>query len=222
MLIETTRYELPAEGITLLGYIVRRMHKTEWLAKVPSALAEGQTTKALEYSAVYAATASTSFGRAYYQPQFNRASETISETDPTTGAVITARLNSTSPHYDISYQAVMTNGDTFSGSETITGTTVGLRGLGMPAPSKFTFTSGEYTAEFAGILTSELALSLLGNTRIRAYGFLNIKDNKGNTGRLELNRAGDISIKINDELPASHSIAKITWMNIQPPAPQPA
>jgi len=26
MLIETTRYELPPEGISLLGYIVRRMH----------------------------------------------------------------------------------------------------------------------------------------------------------------------------------------------------
>ena len=105
----------------------------------------------------------------------------ISEADPVTGAMITATLNSTSPHYDISYQAVMPNGDNFKGSETITGTTVGLRGLGMPAPSKFTFTSGNYTAEFNGIITSELALSLLRNTRIRAYGFLNLKDTKGNT-----------------------------------------
>ncbi len=36
MLIETTRYELPPEGISLLGYIVRRMHKTEWLTEVPA------------------------------------------------------------------------------------------------------------------------------------------------------------------------------------------
>jgi hypothetical protein len=221
MLIETARYELPPEGITLLGYIVRRMHKTEWLAKVPAALAEGQTTKALEYAAVYAATSSTSFGRAYYQPQFNHAGEVISEADPVTGAMITATLNSTSPHYDISYQAVMPNGDTFKGSETITGTTVGLRGLGMPAPSKFTFTSGNYTAEFNGIITSELALSLLRSTRIRAYGFLNLKDNKGNTGRLELNRAGDISVRINEQPDAHHSIAKITWLGKQSPAPQP-
>ena len=71
MLIETTRYELPPEGITLLGYIVRRMHKTEWLAKVPQVLAEEKTAKALEYAAIYAATSSTSFGRAYYQPRFN-------------------------------------------------------------------------------------------------------------------------------------------------------
>ena len=222
MLIETSRYELPPEGISLLGYIVRRMHKTDWLAKVPQALTEKQTAKALEYAAVYAATSSTSFGRAYYQPNFNRAGESIREADPTTGAMITAKLESTSPHYNISYQAVMPNGDTFKGSETITGTTVGLRGLGMPAPSKFTFTSGGYTAEFSGIITSELALSLVGNTRVRAYGFLDIKDNRGNTGRLELNRAGDISIKINNERTVSHSIAKITWMNMQFPAPQPA
>ena len=222
MLIETTRYELPPEGISLLGYIVRRMHKTDWLAKVHQALAEKQTVKALEYAAVYAATSSTSFGRAYYQPQFNRAGETVREADPATGAMITAKLESTSPHYNISYRTVMPNGDIFKGSETITGTTVGFRGLGMPAPSKFTFTSGGYTAEFSGIITSELALSLVGNTRIRAYGFLDIKDNQGNTGRLELNRAGDISVKINNERSVSHSIEKITWMNTQLPAPQPA
>ena len=221
MLIETARYELPPEGITLLGYIVRRMHKTEWLAKVPQALVEKQTTKALEYAAVYAATSSTSFGRAYYQPQFNRAGETVNEADPVTGAMITATLDSTSPHYIISYQAVMPNGDAFQGSETITGTTVGLRGLGMPAPSKFTFASGDYMAEFQGIITSELALSLLRNTRIRAYGFLDIKDNKGNTGRLELNRAGDISVRINEQPDVHHSIAKITWLGTQSPAPQP-
>jgi hypothetical protein len=222
MLIETARYELPPEGITLLGYIVRRMHKTEWLAKSSSALGEGQTTKALEYAAVYTATSSTSFGRAYYQPKFNREGEVISEADPVTGAVVTAKLESTSPHYKISYETAMPNSDAFRGSETITGTTVGLRGLGMPAPSKFEFRSGKYFAEFDGLITSELALSLIGNTRIRAYGFLNINDNQGNSGRLELNRAGDISIMINDKITSNHSIAKITWIDIQTPAPQPA
>jgi len=221
MLIETARYELPPEGITLLGYVVRRMHKTEWLAKVPALLAEVQTAKALECAAIYAASSSTSFGRAYYQPQFNRVGEVLSEADPVTGAMVTARLESSSP-YNISYEAVMPNHDTFRGSETITGTTVGLRGLGMPAPSKFTFTSGDYTAEFSGILTSELALSLFGNTRIRAYGFLNLKDSAGNTGRLDINRSGDMTIQINDQPASNHSITKITWMNIQLPAPQPA
>lgn len=222
MLIETTRYELPPEGITLLGYIVRRMHKTEWLAKASALLAEEQTAQALELAAVYAASSSTSYGRAYYQPQFNRTGEVISEADPVTSAIVTAKLESTSPHYNVSYQAVMPNRDIFRGSETITGTTVGLRGLGMPAPSKFTFTSGNYTAEFSGILTSELALSFFGNTRIRAYGFLNLKDSAGNTGRLDINRAGDMTIQINTAPVTHHAITKITWMNVQLPAPQPA
>jgi len=222
MLIETSRYELPVEGISLLGYIVRRMHKTEWLVIAHSLLTKGRPADALEYAAVYAAASSTSFGCAHYQPQFNRAGAVVNEADPITGAMVTAKLESTSPRYNISYEAVMPNGDIFKGAETITGTTVGLRGLGMPAPSKFTFTSGAYTAEFEGLITSELALSLIGNTRIRAYGFLDLKDNQGNTGRLELNRAGDIYITINDQPPLNHSITKITWLNNPSTAPQPA
>jgi hypothetical protein len=222
MLMETTRYELPPEGITLLGYIVRRMHKTEWLLKTPALLAEGQTTKALEYAAVYAATSSTSFGRAYYQPNFNRTGETVSEADPTTGAIVTARLESREPHYHISYETIMPNRDTFRGSETITGTTVGWRGLGMPAPSKFTFTSGGYTAEFTGIITSELALSLFGNTRIRAYGHLDLSDNAGNTGCLDLARSGDMTIRINNQPATHHATVKILWLDgAKPPLPQP-
>ena len=222
MLIETTRYELPVEGTTLLGYIVRRMHKTEWLARVPAALKDGQTAKALEYASVYAATSSTSYGPAFYQPQFNRTGESVSETDPVTGAMVIARLESRSPRYHITYEALMPNRDTFRGSETITGTTVGLRGLGMPAPSKFTFTSGDYAAEFTGVITSELALSLFGNTRIRAYGYLELKDNQGNTGRLDLSRSGDIAIKINNQPAVHHAIVKITWLANKTPLPQPA
>ena len=129
-----TRYELPPAGITLLGYVVRRMHKTRWLMSIPELIAAGKTEQALANIAMYAVTSSTSFGRAYYQPQFNSTGAEISEPDPLTGANVTAKLISTSPHYLITYTATMPNGDIFSGSEEITGTTVGLRGLGMPAP----------------------------------------------------------------------------------------
>ena len=196
---KTTRYELPPSGITLLGYVVRRMHKTRWLLPVPDLLVQGKTDMALFNVAMYAVASSTSFGRAYYQPQFNSAGAEITETDPLTGANVTAKLVATSPHYFITYTAAMPNGDLFTGNEEITGTTVGLRGLGMPAPSKFTFTSGGYTAELSGVLTSELALSLIGRTRIRAYGFLNFKDNAGNTGKLNLDRSRKIKIDINDK-----------------------
>jgi hypothetical protein len=206
---ETTRYELPPEGITLIGYIVRRMHKTEWLVPVPDLLTQGNSAKALEQVAIYTVLSSTSYGRAYYQPNFNATGDSVSEPDPATGAEVTARLDSRSPHYHISYDVVMPNGDTFKGNEEITGTTVGLRGLGMPAPSRFTFTSGEYTAELIGTITSELALSLVGRTRIRAHGSLNCKDNDGNTGRLELKRDGSLSITVNGQT-ARYSLTELS------------
>lgn len=195
----TTRYELPPSGITLLGYVVRRMHKTRWLTSIPALLAEYKSSEALAQVAMYAVTSSTSFGPAYYQPQFNSVGAQVSEADPITGAVVTAKLVSTSPHYFITYTAAMPNGDVFSGSEEITGTTVGLRGLGMPAPSKFNFKSSNYTADLTGLLTSELALSLIGRTRIRAYGFLNFNDNANNSGKLSIDRNQKIKLEINNK-----------------------
>jgi len=198
MIDNITRYELPPTGITLLGYVVRRMHKTQWLMSVRALLAENKSSEALAQVAMYAVTSSTSFGRAYYQPQFNSKGAEVTEADPQTGAVVTAKLVATSPSYFITYTAAMPNGDQFSGSEEITGTTVGLRGLGMPAPSKFKFTSGNYTVELTGILTSELALSLIGRTRIRAYGFLNFNDSVNNTGKITVDRNNKINIEINN------------------------
>jgi len=193
---DTTHYELPPEGITLLGYVVRRMHKTPLLADIPALLAKNKTGEALARVAMYAVASSTSFGRAYYQPRFNNIGDEISQPDPNTGALIWAKLESSSPTYKISYAATLPDGSAFSGNEEITGTTFSLRGLGMPAPSKFNFTSGNYSADLTGILTSELALSIFGNTRIRAYGFLNLRDSAGNTGKLKLERNGDALIEV--------------------------
>ncbi len=197
MLRDTLRYELPPEGQSLLGYVVRRMHKTEWLVPVAGLIASGDSAKALERIAVYAIAASTSFGRAFYQPAFNAVGETQSEPDPATGALVTARLEARDPHYRISYTAQMPDGSTFSGSEEITGTTVGLKGLGMPAPARFLFRLGTYEAELTGVITSELALSLFGNTRIRAYGFLNVRDNTGNSGKITVQRDGSVNLELN-------------------------
>lgn len=220
MIIDTLRYELPPEGISLLGYVVRRMHKTEWLAKTSDFLKKKNTISALETAAIYAAASSTSFGRAYYQPRFNRVGEMMQERDPNTGAMVSATLESSSP-YHITSLAVMDNGDTFNGSETILGTTIGWRGLGMPAPSKFKFTAGVYQAEFTGIITSELALSLFGNTRIRAHGSLDFKDTAGNTGHLELNRQGFVHIKINDQHHISFALSRLMWLERMKSVPQP-
>jgi hypothetical protein len=196
--MNNTRYELPPEGITLLGYVVRRMHKTSWLTPIQDLLARSRIADALARVAMYAVAAFTSFGPAYYQPRFNAVGERISEPDPETGATVWAELKASSPTYTISYAVSLPNGDLFSGDEDITGTTVGLRGLGMPAPSKFHFRSDAYEANLTGILTSELALSFLRGTRIRAYGFLNFNDNAGNTGKLTLDRENRIVVKVND------------------------
>lgn len=199
MLKDTVRYELPTEGQSLLGYIVRRMHKTEWLTPVGNLLSSGDSAQALGRIAMYAIAASTSFGRAFYQPRFNAVGEVVSEPDPATGAVVTAKLESRDPHYRISYSVTMPDGSVFSGGEEITGTTIGLRGLGMPAPSRFHFQTRNYEAELTGIITSELALSLFGNTRIRGYGFLNARDNAGNTGKVSAERSGNVRVEINGQ-----------------------
>jgi hypothetical protein len=213
MLMDTVRYELPPGGTTLLDYIVRRMHKTEWLQPVPDLLRDGQSESALARIAVYAAAASTSFGQAYYQPNFNPAGAQVSEQDPTTGAIVSSKLESRTPHYHITYTVNMPNGDQFEGAETITGTTLGFKGLGMPAPSRFSFSSPahNYTAELIGTLTSELAPSLFGPWRIRAYGSLQFQDNTGNQGSLQLDRNGDLHVQVNQTLTEEHSLVKLVW-----------
>ncbi|MEN9564246.1 MAG: hypothetical protein RIR73_2490 [Chloroflexota bacterium] len=213
MLIDTLRYELPPEGMTLLGYIVRRMHKTEWLVKATEALQKKNLTTALEAAAIYAVASATSFGRAYYQPRFNRVGEVVREHDPKTGVLVAAKLLSTSPAYQISYSAETSNGDLFQGSETILGTTIGWRGLGMPAPSNFVFTSNAYEAKIHGTLISELALSLLGNTKIRGYGSLDFSDSEGNEGHLDLSRLGKVILKINDQPAISYLLARTMWLD---------
>jgi hypothetical protein len=188
----TTRYELPEGGISLLGYVVRRMHKTEMLASALRHLAEGRQPDALLDIALYAAASSTSFGPAHYQPTFDGVGDEVSEADPATGAMVSAVLVSRSPHYDIRTEARLKDGARFEGRERILGTTVGLRGLGMPAPSQFKFSSakGDYIARVSGTVTSELVPGLLRQTRIRGYGSLEFSDSAGATGTLTIDRSG--------------------------------
>lgn len=194
----TTRYELPEGGISLLGYIVRRMHKTALLESALRRLAEGQKAEALLDIAVYAAAASTSYGDAYYQPSFDAPGQEVVEADPATGAVATATLVARSPQYDIRYEARLASGARFAGHETILGTTVGWRGLGMPAPSQFEFSTsdGKYTAHLSGTLTSELVPGVFRRSRIRAFGSLDLHDSASQRGSLILDRNGRARITI--------------------------
>jgi len=51
-----------------------------------------------------------------------------------------------------------------------------------------------------GVLTSELVLSLIGRTRIRAHGFLNFNDSADNTGKLSLDRDNNVRLEVNSQV----------------------
>jgi hypothetical protein len=190
---ERMQYETPPEGISIGGYIARRLHKTALLANVP-ALLQTAAAQALAQLALYAAAASTSFGPALYQPRGDAPGTQLLTVDPQTGAqVCVSNEGDLRFSYSVSYAGV----GTLTGAETITGTTVGLRGLGMPAPSTFAFVSadGNYRAQLGGTITSELA-PRIGAWRIRGYGSLDLSDSAGNHGRLVLDRAGRVTIEI--------------------------
>lgn len=189
-------YETPPRGTTITGYIVRRMHKTRLLEGMQDLIASS-SAEALAKFAVYAAAAGTSYGPALYQPRFDRPGSVISEPDPETGAVVTVSQGERAPHYAFHYVVELPNGGKISGEERILGTTVGLRGLGMPAPSQFKFEDpgSGYKAFASGTVHSELAPGL-GRWRIRGYADLQLEDNLGFRGSLVLDRKGQIEIEI--------------------------
>jgi hypothetical protein len=189
-------YETPPKGITITGYIVRRMHKTRLLNSMTD-LFENSPPKALAQFGIYAVAAGTSYGPALYQPRFDQPGSVVSETDPETGAIVTVKQEARSPHYSFSYRVEMKNGNRITGSEQILGTRVGLRGLGMPAPSNFLFESSTgYKATATGLISSELAPGL-GRWRVRGYAELTIEDNLGNQGQITLDRKGRLKIVVN-------------------------
>ena len=187
------KYETPRGGITIGNYVARRLHKTKLLTPIPD-LSASDPARALIQIALFAAAASTSFGPALYQPDSDPPGRVIETVDPETQARVTVACEG---NLRFSYQIEMDGVGVLSGSEIIQGTTVGLRGLGMPAPTTFTFTSarGNYTAEITGMITSELA-PRIGRWSIRGFGSLDLSDNQGNRGRLSLDRSGLVFVSV--------------------------
>jgi hypothetical protein len=188
--LQRMRYETPHSGITITGYIARRMQKTRLLEGIREAIGTDPRA-ALAQFGLYAIAAGTSFGPALYQPAFDPPGSQVRERDPETGAVINVLQGERNPHYTFRFSVRLPDGDRVTGQEFITGTTVGLRGLGMPAPSTFNFNSatGGYRAEVYGVIHSELAPGW-GRWQVRGYGELTLTDNTGNHGRLVLDRRG--------------------------------
>lgn len=189
-------YELPAGGISLTEWVTRRLHKTELL----SPLAAGGVrdgAAALAHVGLYAVAASSTYGPARYQPRFDAPGRTVDLADPATGAHTHVVYEGQVPHYRFSFTVDLDGVGTIHGTEEVTGTTVGLRGLGMPAPTTLRFTSsdGTYTAEARGIITSELA-PRLGTWQIRAFGTMQLRDSVGNQGEATLQRDGRAEVVI--------------------------
>jgi hypothetical protein len=176
------------------------MHKTHLLVGLDKIIFEN-SQKALAQFGIYAAAASTSWGPALYQPQFDQPGTTITEEDPTTGAIVTVTQLPRNPHITFKYDVQVPDVGKITGKEEITGTKIGLRGLGMPAPSRYIFENSDssYRAEGIGVIHSELAPGL-GRWKIRGFGDLQLSDNQGNQGSLTINRRGNIFIEIGNSI----------------------
>ena len=197
------RYE--THGVSLVRYLARRTAKTRLLLELADRLpADGRPQapdRALVAFGIFCAAAAASFGRGYRQPSFDATGTEIVETDPETGARITARLDGRGPgsRFRLSVDVALDGIGTFEGREEIAGTTVGLHGLGMPAPSVFTLGTvaplAPWEARAIGTITAELAPRLTG-TRVRGYGTLDLSDDRGTRGTVELGRGGDVVARV--------------------------
>lgn len=197
--MDAMRYELPEGGISLLGYVVRRMHKTSWLAEIPRLIRDNDLPLALAHIGTYALVGTTSYGKAHYQPRFNDEGDRVAELDPETGADVEARLVATRPRLAIRAGVTMPDGASLTVSEEILGTTVGLRGLGMPAPSIVSYRGHGWSASAVGTITSELSLSVFGGTRIRGFGELTLTDSAGNRGLAAIDRGRRVIVRVGDD-----------------------
>ena len=203
------RADYETDSTTFLQYLARRAAKTVILEPLQQLLAVRRPggpipAAALVCFAYYAVAASTSYGRGYRQPNFS-SERSVSEMDRETSAVITVKSIGARGDLAAEITAEVAGIGRFVGNERILGTTVGLRGLGMAAPSQFSFetTRGRgasllaWRGEARGTVTTELAPSFCGTT-VRAYGSLALSDDAGSTGKATLNREGEISITVTD------------------------
>jgi hypothetical protein len=197
-------------GTSFLTYLARRAAKTQILVPLATLLARGrpggpETAAALACLAYYAAAASTTYGTGYRQPSFVDEEE-AHERDRETGVDITAINLGKGREIAAEIRALIPRVGMYTSRERVLGTTIGLRGLGMPAPSTFTFAVSsegrraglvEWSASARGTIVTELA-PLLNRSRIRAYGGLDLSGSDGSRGSATLTRDGACEIRIID------------------------
>lgn len=214
---ERARYE--THGTSLVRYLARRTAKTRLLLPLadllgparivpPAATADPEgiadqpdTAACLAVFGQFVLASATSFGRGYRQPSFDATGSEVAERDPETGAEIVARLDGRGPgsRLRLSVSADLTGIGRLEAAEEITGTTVGLHGLGMPAPSRFAFETAAplrpWSATAIGVITTELGPTL-GGFVVRGHAGLELADSAGNRGEARLARDGTALITI--------------------------
>jgi hypothetical protein len=195
------RYETPPGGITLTGYLARRLQKTALLRDIEVDIRQNPVLALIKFG-FYAAASATSYGPVNYQPRFERPGASYVEQDPDTGAEIAVNYAHRSPHYTFTFEVRLPDGGLIKGTESITGTTIGLKGVGMPAPSRFDYWSADrgYAASATGIITSELVLRPLRATQVRGYGELRLTDLRGSSGEVTVDREAVLRAVIWDRL----------------------
>ena len=195
-------------GTSFLLYLARRAAKSRILLPLRELLAVKRAggpeyAAALACFAYYAVAGSTTYGKGYRQPDFTR-ERRVEERDRQTGALITVRDAGDERGIAAEIDLSLAGLGQFRGRERILGTTVGLRGLGMAAPSTYTFTIDEtghrdglaaWWGEGRGTITTELAPSL-GGTKIRAYGELALAGSDGSRGRATCDREGRFAAEV--------------------------
>jgi hypothetical protein len=186
---------------SLVRFVARRTAKTRLLLPLAAHLPGAGPTRpalALATFGAFCAAASASFGRGYRQPSFDDVPGVdVTETDRETGAMVTARLVGRGPgsRLRLAVTVDLPGIAVVEIEEEITGTTVGLHGLGMPAPSRFAIRTMEplapWTARATGTITAEFAPRLTG-TLVRGHGTLELADDRGTRGAVLLSRDGRV------------------------------
>ena len=213
-------------GIGLARHVARRLAKTRLLDPMRDLLdpRAPRPAEALAIFGLYAAAAMTSWGRGYRQPTFDRAGALAEELDPETSAPIAARLAARGGPGRGRPGPIRLSGEVrvpgigmVTVDEEIRGTTAGIHGLGMPAPSRIVFVAdgslgsegssegtgapdrggspGPFGAEAIGVLTTELAPRPFGWI-VRGHGSLALSDSAGDEGLLRLGRDGWADLEV--------------------------
>lgn len=192
------RYEFPPEGITSLGHVVRRMHKTVMLAEVEALLACHRYIEAMSKLSTYALAAAVSFGQLFYEPGKDRIGSSISEQDPDTGALVNATLIKQCPHEHYSYVVQMPDGSRFQGSECLKEQNYSMAGCTLPANVRYEFVSADesWMAKLSGQVYREIVPRLVGPWQIRATANLTMSDSTDIQGNAELNRDAKVLLNV--------------------------